>query len=68
MVNSFQCPQDVSVLLFSQLSIYYYTDICKTLGITFGHKNTKDELSTKLGEKPSIFPVKIWGFRSYPCG
>ena len=27
--DSFKCPEGVNPLLFSQLCIYYYSDICK---------------------------------------
>ena len=41
--DSFQCPYGMNLLLFSQLCIHNYTDICKILEIRAENRNTKDE-------------------------
>ena len=44
----FQCPPGLNPLI-SPNCVYYYTDVCKTLGIRVGHKSHVDESSKSTG-------------------
>ena len=62
--NSIQSPQGVNPLLFSELCVYHYTDVCKTSGIRVGYKIKEDESnqSTDWSKKAQIFLAIKIGF------
>ena len=61
--DSFECPEGINPLLFSQLCIFHYSDVWKnqTLGTTFGNMSWqfKQTKSPKTNDMSKKSPVEV---------